>query len=142
MIYGYWCKFGYWSLISASAPLNDSWDSDNESPRDILPLTSDLHEGFSSRPERDYLMDKAEDFLLADDPAIFSDEFSGGEEWFKDTYWLPDWTIIIIIHQSISNILWSIQFKFTHNYDVIKIILLHGPVALTYKGNYIRGWKH
>ena len=67
------------------APLHESWDSDNELPREIPLLTSEPYEGFSSRPERDYLMDKAEDFLLADDPAIFSDEFSGGEDW-QDMY--------------------------------------------------------
>ena len=28
-----------------------------------------------------YLAEKAEDFLLADDPALFSDEFSDPEDW-------------------------------------------------------------
>ena len=29
----------------------------------------------------DYLLERAEDFLVADDPALFSDEFSEPEEW-------------------------------------------------------------
>jgi len=29
----------------------------------------------------DFLLDKAENFLIADDPALFSDEFSDPEEW-------------------------------------------------------------
>ena len=69
------------SFFVTSAPFDEPWDSDNEAPRELLQLTSDPYEGFSSRPDRDYLMEKAEDFLLADDPALFSDEFSGGEEW-------------------------------------------------------------
>ena len=74
------------SSLLPPAPLHESWDSDNEPPREIPLLTSEPYERFSSRPERDYLMDKAEDFLLADDPAIFSDEFSGGEDWQEDVY--------------------------------------------------------
>ena len=30
---------------------------------------------------RDYLLERAEDFLVADDPAMYSDEFSEPEEW-------------------------------------------------------------
>lgn len=29
----------------------------------------------------DYLLERAEDYLTADDPALFSDEFSEPEEW-------------------------------------------------------------
>lgn len=68
-----------------SAPLygTESWESDDEPSNvqsDCL-LGADMFGGFSAKPERSYMMEKAEDFLLADDPAIFSDEFSGGEEW-------------------------------------------------------------
>lgn len=29
----------------------------------------------------EYLLERAEDYLVADDPALFSDEFSEPEEW-------------------------------------------------------------
>ena len=36
---------------------------------------------FSQLQDRDFLLEQAEDFLIADDPAMFSDEFSDPEEW-------------------------------------------------------------
>ncbi len=81
----YWHICVILSFFVTPAPFDEPWDSDNEPPKELLQLNSDPYEGFSSRPDRDYLMEKAEDFLLADDPALFSDEFSGGEEWL-DTY--------------------------------------------------------
>lgn len=48
-----------------------------------MALGSSQTHGCSSfdSPPQNYLMEKAEDFLIADDPAQFSDEFSDPDEW-------------------------------------------------------------
>ncbi len=56
------------SFFVSSAPLDDEWESED--------VTSDPS-------HRDEWM---EDFLLADDPAQFSDQFSDGESDWLDTY--------------------------------------------------------
>lgn len=58
----------------------EDWDDDDEP---AMALDSSRTHGCSSfnSPPQNYLMEKAEDFLLADDPAQFSDEFSDPDEW-------------------------------------------------------------
>lgn len=65
---------------SPVAPL--TWDDDNEPATEIHPgglLEAEVALGFASG--RDFLRERAEDFLVADDPALYSDEFSDPEDW-------------------------------------------------------------
>ena len=69
----------------------ECWDDDNEPPCFTTAEQLDKRSEFKER-ETDvelmvgdhgssYYAGKAEDFLLADDPALFSDEFSDPEDW-------------------------------------------------------------
>ena len=65
-----------------AAPLTEEcWDDDDEQTMMVLP--GSLLDGDPCHPAggSDFLLDKAENFLIADDPALFSDEFSDREEW-------------------------------------------------------------
>ena len=71
-------------LLHAAPLTEECWDDDEEPPSSILPgsilegdPSRDYHPSTTSR----FLLDRAEDFLTADDPAMFSDEFSDPEEW-------------------------------------------------------------
>ena len=68
-----------------TAPLTEEcWDDDEEPSSSILP-GSKLEGGplldYQPSATSSFLLDRAEDFLTADDPAMFSDEFSDPEEW-------------------------------------------------------------
>lgn len=72
-------------LSMITAPLTEEcWDDDEEPPSSILP-GSKLEGGpsldYQPSATSSFLLDRAEDFLTADDPAMFSDEFSDPEEW-------------------------------------------------------------
>ena len=58
----------------------DDWDGDDEPATALDSFQTHGCSSFDS-PPRNYLMEKAEDFLLADDPAQFSDEFSDPDDW-------------------------------------------------------------
>ena len=64
----------------------DDWESDHE-PCIVLPgLAHEAHQGAIDIVEeehfvKDFLLERAEDWLIGEDPAMFSDEFSDPEEW-------------------------------------------------------------
>ena len=67
-----------------AAPLTEEcWEDDDDEPHtEVIPGSLlEAETGYSGRLGSDFLMDKAEDFLIADDPALYSDEFSDPEEW-------------------------------------------------------------
>jgi hypothetical protein len=64
------------------APLpTDSDTLPTEQPEPYLFVEDSTSPHMDDHDRRDYLLERAEDFLVADDPAMYSDEFSGPEEW-------------------------------------------------------------
>ncbi len=70
-----------------AAPLTDEgWEDDDQSsviPGSFLDAEASLgHVGKGAGPPGvNFLLDQAEDFLIADDPAMFSDDFSDPDDW-------------------------------------------------------------
>ena len=68
-------------MHSHAAPLNEEcWEDDHQPPTIVNP-TSFLESEPMVGQLSSYYMEKAEDFLIADDPALYSDEFSDSEDW-------------------------------------------------------------
>ena len=65
------------SLLASLADEED-WENDDEPP---LVLHCSEQSSFDPPQINSRLVERADDFLLADDPALFSDDFSDPEEW-------------------------------------------------------------
>ena len=65
----------------------EDWEEDDEPSSSIaagsyLDAEASLGDaGGGKRLETNFSVERAEDFLIADDPAMFSDEFSDPEDW-------------------------------------------------------------
>ena len=80
------CEIHYWSaglhslhcilniIISVSAPLEDN---DEDQTDNIVPCLYDQR----NEDTDDYHIQRAEDWLIGEDPAMFSDEFSDPDEY-------------------------------------------------------------
>ena len=66
------------SSLLASLGDEEDWEDDDEPP---MELHSSEQYSFDPPEINSRLMERADDFLLADDPALFSDEFSDPDEW-------------------------------------------------------------
>lgn len=73
-------------FIPPLGPPEDQESEEEEGIDELVHLSNDTgqsetHENDHNHHHRDFLLEQAEDFLIADDPAMFSDEFSDPEEW-------------------------------------------------------------
>ena len=72
--------------------MEESWDDDDEAFM-VLPSSQLDYSTHGHQTASDHRMERAEDFLLADDPAQFSDTFSDPEEW--DLTWQLIQTFVV-----------------------------------------------